>query len=264
MTDRSPLLTALAVFLPLLWGGLVIVGGWRRRPVGSRVRELRPTPDRAVRGPLPVLGGFLRRLIGAEPDPPADRQVGAVTVIALVAGVVWPPAALVVIGAAVTRPRLRARGDRRRRTAQIVAELPELVDLFTLAIGAGLTVPLAVEAVSRRSNGPTGSALAAASGRARLGQPLPDALGQVVDEVGEPARALVGALASTERYGTPLLPELARVGTEARLVRRRASEVAARRLPVQLLFPLVLCTLPAFALLAVAPLLVSAFDTLSL
>ena len=42
------------------------------------------------------------------------------------------------------------------------------------------------------------------------------------------------------------------VGAEARLLRRRASEVAARRLPVQLLFPLVLCTLPAFALLAVA------------
>jgi tight adherence protein C len=54
------------------------------------------------------------------------------------------------------------------------------------------------------------------------------------------------------------------VGTEARLIRRRASEVAARRLPVQLLFPLVLCTLPAFGLLTVVPLLVSAFDTLSL
>ena len=180
------------------------------------------------------------------------------------AGVVWPPAILVVIGAGVALPRWRARGDRRRASALVVAELPELVDLFALAIGAGLTVPLAVEAVSRRSNGPTGSALAAAAGRARLGQPLPEALGQVVDEIGEPARALVGALASTERYGTPLLPELIRVGAEARLIRRRASEIAARRLPVQLLFPLVLCTLPAFALLAVAPLLASAFDTLSL
>jgi tight adherence protein C len=258
-------MSALAMFLPLLWAGLVIVAGWRRRPVRARAHELRPRPDGvAVPGPLAALGRSLRRVVGAAPDPAVDRQVGAVAVAALLAGAVWPAAALVVIGIGVALPRWRARADRRRRSAQVVAELPELVDLFTLAIGAGLTVPLAVEAVSRRSNGPTGSALAAAAGRARLGQPLPDALGQVVAEIGEPARALVGALASTERYGTPLLPELARVGAEARLIRRRASEVAARRLPVQLLFPLVLCTLPAFALLAVAPLLASAFDTLSL
>jgi tight adherence protein C len=257
--------TVPVMVVPLLWAALVVVGGWRRRPVRSRVPELRRSAGAGeVRGPLTVLGGVLRRLAGAEPDPSADRQVGAVVVAALLAGVVWPPAGLVVIGAGVARPRLRARAARRRRSAQIVAELPELVDLFTLAIGAGLTVPLAVEAVSRRSDGPTGTALAAAAGRARLGQPMPDALARVVDEIGEPARALIGALASTERYGTPLLPALARVGAEARLVRRRASEVAARRLPVQLLFPLVLCTLPAFALLAVAPLLVSAFDSLSL
>ena len=258
-------MTVLAMVVPVLWAGLVVIGGWRFRPVRSRVGELRPTAG-PVRpgGPITILGRVIRRLTGSGPDPSADRRVGAVAVVALVAGAVWPPAALVVVGAGVALPRWRASNDRRRRSEQVVAEVPELVDLFTLAIGAGLTVPLAVDAVSRRSNGPAASALAAAAGRARLGQPLPDALGQVVDEVGEPVRALVGALASTERYGTPLLPELARVGTEARLIRRRTSEVAARRLPVQLLFPLVLCTLPAFVLLAVAPLLVSAFDTLSI
>jgi tight adherence protein C len=257
--------TALATLVPLLWAGLVVAGGWRLRPVRSRVRELRPDPQvAAADGPLTVLGRCIRRRVGAGPDRAADRQAGTVAVAAVVAGAVWPPAALVVIGVGVAIPRWRARSARRRRSGEVVAEIPELVDLFALAVGAGLNVPLAVEAVSRRANGPTGAALAAAAGRARLGQPLPDALGQVVDDVGEPARSLVGALASTERYGTPLLPELTRVGTEARLIRRRASEVAARRLPVQLLFPLVLCTLPAFGLLTVVPLLVSAFDTLSL
>jgi tight adherence protein C len=258
-------MTALVTLVPILWAGLVMVVGWRVRPVRSRVDELRPDARvEAAHGPLTVLGRFLRRRVGAAPDPTADRHVGLVAVASVLAGAVWPPAALVVIGAGAAVPGWRARRERRRRSVDVIAELPELVDLFTLAIGAGLTVPLAVDAVSRRSHGPTGAALVAAAGRARLGQPLPDALGQVVDDVGEPVRSLVGALSSTERYGTPLLPELARVGAEARLIRRRASEVAARRLPVQLLFPLVLCTLPAFGLLAVAPLLVSAFGTLSL
>ena len=38
----------------------------------------------------------------------------------------------------------------------------------------------------------------------------------------------------------------------------------ARRVPVQLLFPLVACVLPAFALLTVVPLLAGTLRTLSL
>jgi len=44
--------------------------------------------------------------------------------------------------------------------------------------------------------------------------------------------------------------------------RRRKAEEAARRIPVKLLFPLVGCTLPAFALLTVAPLIAGAVRSL--
>jgi pilus assembly protein TadC len=57
---------------------------------------------------------------------------------------------------------------------------------------------------------------------------------------------------------------LDRVSVDCRLRRRRAAEEAARRLPVTLLFPLVLTTLPAFALLTIVPLLVGSFSSLSL
>ncbi len=62
--------------------------------------------------------------------------------------------------------------------------------------------------------------------------------------------------------GDPLVPVLDRLSVEARMVRRRQAEEAARRLPVQLLFPLVLCVLPAFVLLAVVPLLLAAVPQL--
>jgi hypothetical protein len=44
--------------------------------------------------------------------------------------------------------------------------------------------------------------------------------------------------------------------------RRRWAELHARRLPVQLLFPLVVCILPAFGLLAIVPLVLSALSSL--
>ena len=49
-----------------------------------------------------------------------------------------------------------------------------------------------------------------------------------------------------------------------RLARQIRAEEAARRVPVRLLFPLVLCVLPAFALLTVAPLLAGALRSLRL
>ena len=71
-----------------------------------------------------------------------------------------------------------------------------------------------------------------------------------------PARPLVDVLLASERYGVPLGDGLDRVAREARLERRRRAEERARRVPVLLLFPLVLCVLPAFGLLTVVPLLV--------
>ncbi|MCB9371763.1 MAG: type II secretion system F family protein [Microthrixaceae bacterium] len=144
--------------------------------------------------------------------------------------------------------------ERRRRDAALLAELPEVVDLFVLAVGSGLTVALAVPAVARHHRGLLGEAFADVARRARLGARLADALAQVPDSLGERVRPLTTVLVSSERYGVALLPALERLAVETRLERRRAAEATARRVPVKLLFPLVLCTLPA-ALLTVVPLL---------
>ena len=106
----------------------------------------------------------------------------------------------------------------------------------------------------RRSRRPTEPPSA---GRARA-----DALGDQLAPLGERAHALADVLRDHLRYGVPLLPALERTSLELRLDRRRAAEVEARRVPVRLLFPLVTCVLPAFALLTVVPLLAASLDAL--
>lgn len=159
---------------------------------------------------------------------------------------------------------LRSARRRRRRETAVAAALPEVVDLFVLAVGAGRNVTLALEAVAARAPSPWRAALDRVATAVNHGERVGDALSRLPDSLGEPARPLASCLASSARYGTPLLPSLERLAAESRTDRRRRAEVAARRLPVTLLFPLVLCILPAFALLTLAPAIAGALHTLRL
>lgn len=141
--------------------------------------------------------------------------------------------------------------------------VPELVDLFRLAVGAGLSVHQVVEIVESRAPAVFVDSLREIRRRVSLGQRLGDAL-DVLDEHGDPVRPLASALRSAAFDGVALGPALERVADDARLHRRRAAEISARRLPVQLLFPLVVCVLPAFGLLAIVPLVASSVGGLHL
>lgn len=158
-------------------------------------------------------------------------------------------------------PALRSRTRRRRREAVVTGAVTELVDLLRLAVAAGLTVHQVLDLVLDRSPEPFVEPLREVQRRVRLGVRLGDAL-DGLEPLGEPVRPLVAALRSAAFDGVPLAPALERVAFDARLQRRRAAETAARRLPVHLLLPLVLCVLPAFGLLAIVPLLIVSLQSL--
>jgi hypothetical protein len=73
---------------------------------------------------------------------------------------------------------------------------------------------------------------------------------------------MVAALTATIRDGAPTSSLLLRLGDEARAVRRRQNERRARSVPVQMLFPLVCCSLPAVIVGTVLPLVLIGVDRL--
>ncbi len=222
------------------------------------------------------LGGWLlrrttgRRWAMGAPGPPqahlAARRLGLAVLIALAFLPVVPAAAVPAALVAWAAPAAVARRAQRRRLAAIASDLPDIVDLLVLGVGAGLTVHLAVERVARRATGPLADELRQVVDDVALGRRLADALDVLPSprRAGEAARPLVGALLASERYGAPLAASLGRLADEVRRDRRRRAEEAARKIPVKLLFPLVTCTLPAFGLLTVAPLIASALRSLRL
>lgn len=203
---------------------------------------------------------------GAGPMVAGTTVTRTVVVVVLVL-------ALVVLGpigaggacivAVLTRADVLRR-RRRRRDRAVDQAMPELIGLFVIAAAAGHPVAACVEAVAVRAPPAVREPLAEVIRRVGRGAPLTESLERLGPVLGPLGPNLVDALVGAQRTGAPLAPVLGRLAVTARDRRIRSAEEAARRLPVTLLFPLVCCVLPAFALLAVVPLLAASLDALRL
>jgi Flp pilus assembly protein TadB len=131
-------------------------------------------------------------------------------------------------------------------------ELATTVDLIGVAVSAGCTPFLAVDLARDWSPPLVAAALREVRGACALGSSFDAALASATADH-EGIRPLTEALRTTARLGSPAAPALARLGVELRADLRRRAEARARTVPVRLCFPLVGCILPAFALLTVAP-----------
>ena len=146
----------------------------------------------------------------------------------------------------------RARRRSRRVDDAVARELPVTIDLLAVAVGAGCTPFLAVDAAAQWAPPVLASRLGSVRRACALGRAFDTALDELAAELPR-LRPLADALLASDRFGAPVGDALARLAAEQRTVLRRRAEARARTVPVRLLFPLVFLVLPAFALLTVVP-----------
>ena len=175
--------------------------------------------------------------------------------------ITWAVSLLAII--ATFAPAVRSLAEHRRRELACEVAVPELIDLLRLASGSGASVHQVLGRIAEHEPPEFSEALGRVRHRVARGDRLGDALDLLV-ESGGAVRPVGVALRSAAFDGIPLGPALDRVAIDARLRRRRNAEIAARRLPVKLLFPLIVCILPAFGLLTVVPLLLAAIGDIQL
>ncbi len=154
--------------------------------------------------------------------------------------------------------RLHKITVQRQRMRNISRDLPEALDLFVLLLEAGVSSRSVVVEMARRGPGTTRPAFAQVADRLDIGEPFTEAIVQLRIHLGAGAVALVDLVTASHRYGLPMAEVVSQLSTEARAARRRRNEALARALPIKLSFPLVVCTLPSFVLLAIAPAVMAA------
>ena len=176
-----------------------------------------PLVWRGARSGVRDRAGGLRVTVPVAPRAGSPFVAAARTRVARLAGLAGGGVVGRVVGG------LRARRAGRRTDAEIRRDLPVVLDLLGVAIGAGCTPYLAVDAAVRWSPPGLGARLDRVVRATRLGAAFPDAL----DELARTApglEPLVDALLASDRLGAPVGPALARLAGE-----ERAASAAACR-----------------------------------
>lgn len=219
---------------------------WRVRP--------RPLVEPPVQSPSPAAG--------SSRGSAAQRVLLAMVVLgALTVGWTQPvmlvPLAF-VYAVVVVRGRRASTGE----DVLVAKTLPEVVDLLMVGVGAGLTPRETLQRCQAWLPDPFATAVHRALARASAGAAFADALDRAMTPLGDRVRPLVAALNAGERDSSMLAGGLLRVSDEARRLRRVAAQERARRVPVAMLGPLLLCVLPSFALLTLVPLVLGSLSDL--
>jgi tight adherence protein C len=194
-----------------------------------------------------LFGGFLGYAIGAAGDP----HLFGVFWIPLV-GLIGYLTPGVVLGQAVM-----TRQDRIRRT------LADTIDLLTISVEAGLSFDAALLHVRRTMTGPLSEEIGRMLHEIQLGVGRGDAFRHLSDRTEvEELKAFVLALVQADVFGVSIGGVLRAQSHEMRVKRRQHAEERSMKVPVKLLFPMILCILPALLIVVAGPGVVRIIDTL--
>ena len=164
---------------------------------------------------------------------------------------------LVAVGmtaAAWFAPDVFLRSRARERQQAIRRDLPDTLDQLTITVEAGLGFEAALARTARAGKGPLAEELLRTVQDVQLGSSRDGALTALSARLDVPElRRVVNALRHAERYGVPVAQVLRIESDEMRDRRRQEAEEQAMKLPVKILFPLMLCILPTLFIVVLGP-----------
>lgn len=141
-----------------------------------------------------------------------------------------------------------------RRQTLIKRTLPDALDMLTVCVEAGLGFDGALLQVARNIEGPLAGEFARVLQEVQIGKPRGEALSALTSRTKvDSLNTFVSALGQAERLGIPIADVLREQSREMRLIRRQTAEEQAQKVPVKIVFPLLLCIFPALFVVVIGP-----------
>jgi tight adherence protein C len=142
----------------------------------------------------------------------------------------------------------------RRRKERMRRQMPEVLDLISVSVEAGLGLDTAILHVTKRIEGPLPDELNITLQEINLGMARRDALKALGSRTGlEEMVSFTNAVIQAEQQGITLKNVLNSQAAQIRLNRRQNIQERAMKAPVKIILPLVLLIFPVILIILLAP-----------
>jgi tight adherence protein C len=140
------------------------------------------------------------------------------------------------------------------RQQEILRTLSDTLDLLTISVEAGLSLNAAIAQVVSNVPGVLSAEFARMLQEIQLGVPRSDAFRHLADRTDvDELNAFALAMIQADVFGVSIASVLRTQAQQLRIKRRQRAEGKAQQTPVKIVFPLVLCVMPALFVVIVGP-----------
>ncbi|WP_270886492.1 type II secretion system F family protein [Pedococcus sp. 5OH_020] len=151
-----------------------------------------------------------------------------------------------------------------KRQEELRLGLADALDMLTVCVEAGQGFDAALLQVARSVTGPIAGEFARILSEIQIGKSRGQAFASLSERTTVPeAKNFVSALVQADRLGLPIGNVLREQSNQMRLVRRQRAEEKAQKVPVKILFPMLLCIFPALFIVIIGPGAIRMIDTFS-
>lgn len=171
---------------------------------------------------------------------------------------------LLGMGAALILPFYYLKLKTKKRLETALKELPDVLDLLTVSLEAGLGFDAALNKLVSKKEGVLSGEFQRCLEEIRLGKTRREALMGVRNRVElVELKLTIGSILQSEKLGIGMVHVLRVQSQEVREQRKQRAEEEAMKAPIKMLFPLVLFIFPSLFIVLLGPALIQFIQTFS-
>ena len=160
-------------------------------------------------------------------------------------------------------PDLWLKASEDRRKDEILKALPDVLDLISVSVEAGMSFDGALHKVIVKSSGPFAMELETAIREMEMGKPRREALKDMSDRINVDDLSLfVSSVLQAEQMGVPMGNVLKLQANQVRSNRRMRAEEQAQKAPVKMLIPMMMFIFPTLFIVLLGPAALKVIDRL--